>query len=50
VEEMIPEWDEYSHLRDRWHEDYTDILDGTWDQLPPWREVNHKINLIDESK
>jgi hypothetical protein len=27
-----------------------DILGGTQDQLPPWREVNHEINLIDEDK
>jgi hypothetical protein len=46
----IPRVDEYSHLRDHWCEDYTDILDGTRDTLPPWREVNHEIHLIDPSK
>jgi hypothetical protein len=50
AEEMPPERDEYSHLRDRWREEYADILDGTRSQLPPWREVNHEIHLIDESK
>jgi hypothetical protein len=50
AEETPPKWDEHSHLRDRWREEYADILDGTQDQLPPWREVNHEIHLIDESK
>jgi hypothetical protein len=50
AEETPPERDEHFHLRDRWHEEYADILDGTWNQLPPWREVNHEIHLIDESK
>jgi hypothetical protein len=50
AEETLPERDEYSHLRDRWREKYADILGGTRDQLPPWREVNHEIHLIDENK
>jgi hypothetical protein len=45
-----PQNDEYAHLRDHWREDYADILDGTRDGLPPWREVNHEIHLIDPSK
>ena len=31
-----PQVDEYSHLRDQWCEDYTNILDGTWNALPLW--------------
>jgi hypothetical protein len=50
AEDTPPEQDEHSHLRDRWCEEYTDILDRTQDQLPPWREVNHEIHLIDENK
>jgi hypothetical protein len=49
-EDTPPARDEYTHLRDRWREEYTDILGGTQDQLPLWREVNHEINLIDEDK
>ena len=30
--------------------DMTDIVNGTYNQLPPWREVNHEIHLIDEDK
>jgi hypothetical protein len=35
VEETLLKQDEHSHLRDRWCEEYADILDRTWDQLPP---------------
>jgi len=45
-----PTQDEYTHLCTRWHDEYSDILDGTQDTLPPWREVNHEIHLIDENK
>ena len=27
-----------------------DIVNGTHNKLPPWREVNHEIHLIDENK
>jgi hypothetical protein len=46
----LPPPDEYSHLRDHWCNDYADIMDGVQEVLPPWREVNHEIHLIDESK
>ena len=46
----LPTKDEYSHLWDHWRDDYADILDGTRDVLPPWREVNHEIHLVDPSK
>ncbi|KAF8219106.1 hypothetical protein L208DRAFT_1343325 [Tricholoma matsutake] len=32
------------------HNEFLDILGGTRDQLPPWREVNHEINLINDNK
>jgi hypothetical protein len=50
AEKVLPKQDEYSHLWDRWHEEYADILGGTQDQLSPWREANHEIHLIDENK
>ncbi len=38
------------HLRSKWIEEYKDILSGVPEQLPPLREINHKITLIDEEK
>ncbi|KAG6875938.1 hypothetical protein C0992_001658 [Termitomyces sp. T32_za158] len=43
-EEDIP-W-----LRQQWQQEFTDIVNRTKPKLPPWREVNHEINLIDETK
>ncbi|KAG6846968.1 hypothetical protein H0H93_010848, partial [Arthromyces matolae] len=37
-------------LRQQWHEEFADIVNGTKEELPPWRDVNHEIHLIDESK
>jgi hypothetical protein len=45
-----PTADEYDHLRRGWHDEYADILNGTREELPLWREVNHEIHLIDEGK
>ena len=45
-----PPPDPYAHLRDHWREDYANIMDGVREVLPPWREVNHEIHLIDDSK
>ena len=44
TEEDIPQ------LTQRWHDEYQDILQGTKEELPPLREVNHEINLIDPDK
>ena len=45
-----PPPDKYTHLREHWRNDYANIMDGVQEALPLWREVNHKIHLIDESK
>lgn len=37
-------------LRDKWKEGYQDIMNGTPETLPPFRRVNHEINLVDEGK
>jgi hypothetical protein len=37
-------------LRQQWYEKYKDIIQGVPEKLPPWREVNHEIELIDEGK
>ncbi|KAF8223419.1 hypothetical protein L208DRAFT_1316812, partial [Tricholoma matsutake] len=42
--------EDYPQLRQQWHDEFIDILGGTRDQLPPWREVNHEIHLIDDNK
>ena len=42
--------DDYPHLRQQWYDQYDDMLKGTKEMLPPWREVNHEIHLIDKSR
>ncbi|KAF8238265.1 hypothetical protein L208DRAFT_1243302, partial [Tricholoma matsutake] len=42
--------EDYPQLRQQWHEEFADIIGGTQDRLPPWREVNHEIHLIDDNK
>jgi hypothetical protein len=37
-------------LREQWFAKYKDILSGVPPELPPLREINHRIPLIDESK
>jgi hypothetical protein len=36
-------------LREHWFEEYSDLLGPIPLKLPPWREVNHHIPLIDEN-
>src|ERR1700677_538519 len=43
-EEQLPD------LHNKWVESAADILTGAPPHLPPFREVNHKIPLIDEQK
>ncbi len=50
MEAHLQESDEtLADLRRKWVEDSADILQGTPTGLPPFREVNHKIPLIDEN-
>jgi hypothetical protein len=42
--------EDYPQLWQQWHDEFSDILGGTWNQLPPWREVNHEIHLIGDNK
>ncbi|KAG6875884.1 hypothetical protein C0992_001897 [Termitomyces sp. T32_za158] len=44
TEEDIP-W-----LRQQWHQEFMDIVNGTKPKLLLWWEVNHEINLIDKTK
>ena len=37
-------------LRNRWFQEYKHQLEGMVNRLPPLREVNHRIPLIEESK
>ena len=41
---------DYQKLRERWFVEYADILNGVPMELPPLREINHRIPLIDEGK
>jgi Reverse transcriptase (RNA-dependent DNA polymerase) len=50
VQDPTPLDNEFSHLCNRWCIEYEDILGGVHEELPPWWEVNHEINLIDEGK
>jgi hypothetical protein len=38
------------HLCEEWMEEITDLISGVPLELPPLREVNHEINLIDPTK
>jgi hypothetical protein len=42
--------DDIPWLKQQWYEEFKDILQGTLSRLPPLREVNHEINLIDPNK
>ncbi|KAF8230731.1 hypothetical protein L208DRAFT_1060965, partial [Tricholoma matsutake] len=42
--------EDYPQLQQQWYDKFSDILGETWDQLPPWREVNHEIHLISDKK
>ncbi|KAG6870526.1 hypothetical protein C0995_012414, partial [Termitomyces sp. Mi166 len=41
--------DDFPQLHQAWQQEFADIVNGTKEELPPWREVNHEINL-DESR
>ncbi|KAF8229190.1 hypothetical protein L208DRAFT_1482684, partial [Tricholoma matsutake] len=38
------------HLCEEWKQSCQDILNGVPDKLPPLREINHQIPLVDEKK
>ncbi|KAG6881033.1 hypothetical protein C0995_003302, partial [Termitomyces sp. Mi166 len=42
--------DDFPRLCQAWQQEFVDIVNGTKEELLPWREVNHEINLIDEGK
>ncbi|KAG6881117.1 hypothetical protein C0995_002958, partial [Termitomyces sp. Mi166 len=42
--------DDFSRLRQAWQQEFANIVNGIKEELFPWREVNHEINLIDEGK
>ncbi|KAG6893356.1 hypothetical protein C0995_000765 [Termitomyces sp. Mi166 len=42
--------DDFPRLHQAWQQEFADIVNGTKEELPPLREVNHEINLIDEGK
>jgi hypothetical protein len=48
LNELKEEEDALPDLCKKWMEDAADILGGAPKRLPPMREVNHKIPLIDE--
>lgn len=42
--------EEKERLRRQWYDEFQEILQGTKEELPPLREVNHEINLIDPDR
>ncbi|KIJ25035.1 hypothetical protein M422DRAFT_119652, partial [Sphaerobolus stellatus SS14] len=42
--------DDFSRLRSQWKEKYSDLFGKIPLELPPMREVNHRIKLIDPDK
>jgi len=45
-----PSVEDVTRLRQQWYNKFVDILEGTKEELPPLREVNHEINLMDPNK
>jgi len=45
-----PSVEDITCLRQQWYNEFIDILEGTKEELPPLREVNHEINLTDPNK
>jgi len=45
-----PSAEDVTRLRQQWYNEFIDILEGTKEELPPLREVNHEINLMDPNK
>ncbi|OJT03494.1 hypothetical protein TRAPUB_5848, partial [Trametes pubescens] len=41
---------EIAKLREKWYKSTEDIMRPAPEELPPFREVNHRIPLIDEKK
>jgi len=39
-----------SKLRERWINKIFDLVEGVPPKLPPWRLINHQINLINPHK
>jgi hypothetical protein len=50
VKASKPSVEDTTRLRQQWYNEFVDILEGTKEELPPLREINHKINLIDPNK
>ena len=42
--------EELNRLRERWYKETEDIMRPAPETLPPYREINHRIPLIDEKK
>ncbi|KIJ55594.1 hypothetical protein M422DRAFT_126772, partial [Sphaerobolus stellatus SS14] len=42
--------DDFTHLRTQWKENYANLFSEIPLELPPMREVNHSIKLIDPNK
>ena len=42
--------EDYPWLHQQWCNKLQDIVNGTRGEMPPWREVNHEIHLIDDNK
>jgi hypothetical protein len=41
---------DYPRLREQWLKKFSDLFGEVPLELPPFREVNHKINLVDDHK
>ena len=41
---------DYPSLRAQWMDQITDLVSGVPPKVPPLRQINHKINLVDPDK
>ena len=47
---MKPTAEELSALRELWMDKIVDLVSGVPPKVPPFRMINHQINLIDPDK
>ena len=42
--------EDYPRLRQQWQDEFSDVVNGVPEKVPPLRAVNHEIHLIDDNK
>lgn len=52
AEALRPKWsdEDIPRLREAWYDKYADMMSGVPEEMPPMREINHEIPLVDPDK